>query len=238
MLMNARVRNICALGGPAALIVTLIGWAIAGMLPVPLSPSASAEEVMRFYTEDPTRVMIGFVTASVGVVLMLPMLALISMHMLRMEGRTPLLTFVQLIAAAVTVIINTIPQMLFALMAFRSDRDPQTLQLMNDITWMILFTPIMPFIIQNVAIGTAVLSDKHAIFPRWSGYLNLWVAFAFVPDVLAYFFLSGPFAWNGIFVFWLALGAYGAFLVGMCFAVRQANSTLDAALGEPARATA
>src|SRR6476661_8380681 len=103
--MNARVRNICALGGPAALIVTLIGWAIAGMLPVPLSPSASAEEVMRFYTEDPTRVMIGFVTASVGVALMLPMLALISMHMLRMEGRTPLLTFVQLIAAAVTVII-------------------------------------------------------------------------------------------------------------------------------------
>lgn len=236
--MNARVRNICALGGPAALVVTLIGWTIAGMLPLPLSPSASADEVVRFYTEDPTRVMIGFVTASIGVVLMLPMFGLISMHMLRMEGRTPLLTFVQLIAAAVTVIINTIPQMLFALMAFRTDRDPHTLQLMNDITWMILFTPIMPFIIQNVAIGTAVLNDKRGVFPRWSGYLNLWVAFAFIPDVLAYFFLSGPFAWNGVFVFWLALTAYGAFLVGMYFAVRQANSTLDEDLGAPAQVAA
>ncbi|WP_433567267.1 hypothetical protein ACQP1O_19975 [Nocardia sp. CA-151230] len=236
--MNARVRSICALGGPAALVLTLVGWTIAGMFPVPLSPSASAADVARFYTEDPTRVMIGFVTASVGVVLMLPMFALISVHMLRMEGRTPVFTFVQLIAAAVTVIINTIPQMLFALMAFRSDRDPETLRLMNDVTWMILFTPIMPFIIQNLAIGTAVLSDKQGVFPRWSGYLNLWVAFAFVPDVLAYFFLSGPFAWNGIFVFWLALAAYGAFLVGMSIAVRQANSTLDRALAEPMQAPA
>lgn len=46
--MNDRVRNLCAMGGPAALLVTLIGWTIAGMLPLPLSPSASAEEVMRF----------------------------------------------------------------------------------------------------------------------------------------------------------------------------------------------
>ncbi|MFE6926109.1 hypothetical protein ACFVAV_34210 [Nocardia sp. NPDC057663] len=236
--MTARVRNICALGGPAALIITLIGWTIAGMLPVPLSPSASADEVMRFYTEDPTRVMIGFVLASVGVVLMLPMFALISVHMLRMEGRTPVLTFVQIIAAAVTVVVNMFPQMLYALMAFRGDRDPETLRLMNDVTWMILFTPIMPFIIQNLAIGIAVLSDKRSVFPRWSGYLNLWVAFAFIPDVLAYFFLSGPFAWNGVFVFWLALAAYGAFLVGMYFAVRQANSTLDGALDAPEKATA
>lgn len=78
----------------------------------------------------------------------------------------------------------------------------------------------MPFIIQNLAIGTAVLTARAMTFPRWVAYLNLWVAFALVPDVLACFFLSGPFAWNGIFVFWLALGPASVFLVVMSVVAR------------------
>jgi hypothetical protein len=55
--------------------------------------------------------------------------------------------------------------------------------------------------IQNFAIGTAILSDRSNILPRWVGYMNFWVALSFVPDVLAYFFKAGPFSWRGLFVF-------------------------------------
>ena len=72
----------------------------------------------------------------------------------------------------------------------------------------------------------AVLTNPATTFPRWVGYLNLWVAFAFVPDILAYFFFSGPFAWNGIFVFWLALTAYVVFLVTMSVVTRRGNAAL------------
>jgi hypothetical protein len=64
------------------------------------------------------------------------------------------------------------------------------------------------------------------------GYLNLLVAFSFVPDVLAYFFKTGPFAWNGVFVFWLALTTYSVFLVAMAVACRRANATLPAAAAD------
>jgi hypothetical protein len=218
--------NVCAWGGPAALVVTLIGWLIAGMLPLPMGPSTSTGEVVSFFVDEPNRVMFGYVIASLGVVLMLPMLALISVHMLRMEGRYPVLTFTQLAAGATTILINMFPQMMFAIAAFRGDRDTGDIVLLNDLAWLLLFTGIMPFMIQNIAIGVAVLTDRTSVFPRWIGYLNLSVAFAFVPDVLAYFFKTGPFAWNGILVFWLALSAYGVFLVAMCFAVRKANPQL------------
>ena len=237
--MNARLLNVCTWGGPAALLVTLAGWLVAGMLPLPMGPSASTGDVTSFFVDEPHRVMFGFVLSSIGVVLMLPMLALVSMHMLRMEGRLPVLAFTQLAAAATTILINMFPQLIFAIAAFRTDRDPGDIVMLNDVAWLLLFTGIMPFIVQNLAIGVAVLNDPSHVFPRWVGFLNLWVAFAFLPDVLAYFFKTGPFAWNGVMVFWLALTAYSVFLVAMCWATRTANAQLvssDVADREPAMA--
>jgi len=237
--VNTRTLNLLALGAPAAVLVTLAGWLLAGMLPLPHGPSDSTAEVVAFFTEEPNRVMAGFVLSSLGVVLMLPTLALISVHMLRMEGRVPVMAFTQLAAGATTVLINMFPQMIFAIAAFRVGRNPDDIVLLNDLAWLLLFTGIMPFIVQNVAIGVAVLRDKSGVFPRWIGFLNLWVALAFVPDVLAYFFKTGPFAWNGVFVFWLALTAYCVFLFAMAFACRRANATLVAAPNpQPALAAA
>lgn len=229
-----RLLNLAALGGPAAVVVTLAGWLVAGMLPLPISPSASPSEVLSFFTDQPSRVMAGFVLSSIGVVLMAPMLALISVHMLRMEGRVPILAFTQILTAAVTVVVNLFPQLIFAVGGFRTDRSSDTIVLLNDLAWLLLFTGIAPFMIQNVVIGLAVLRDPGGVFPRWLAYLNFLVAFAFVPDVLAYFFKTSPFAWNGVLVFWLALTAYCVFLVAMSWACRRANHLLLAPAPAPA----
>ena len=225
-----KILDYAALGGPAAAAVTLVGWLISGMLPLPMGPGESSVDVVSFFTDEPNRVMAGFVVSSIGVVLMVPMLALISVHLLRVEGRVPLMAFTQLLAAAVTVVINLFPQLIFAVAAFRTDRDPGDIVLLNDLAWLLLFTGITPFMIQNIAIAVAVLRDRSEMFPRWIAYLNLLVAFAFIPDVLAYFFKSGPFAWNGVFVFWLALTAYCVFLVAMSVVCRRANAGLAAAI--------
>jgi len=225
-----RILDIAALSGPVAVVVTLIGWLVSGLLPLPMGPSSSTNEVVAFFTEEPNRVMAGFVLSSVGVVLMAPMLALISVHMLRMEGRIPLLAFTQLLIAPVTVAINMFPQMIWAIAAFRVGRDSGDIVLLNDAAWLLLFTGVTPFMVQNVVIGIAVLRDRTGVFPRWLGYLNFLVAFSFVPDVMAYFFKTGPFAWNGIFVFWLALTTYSVFLFVMAVACRRANASLGATL--------
>jgi hypothetical protein len=114
------------------------------------------------------------------------------------------------------------PMILMTIITFRPDRNPELTVTLNDVSWLLFLTPIGPFIVQNVAIGTAILADRKGILPRWVGYLNFWVAFLFLPDVLAFFFHSGPLAWHGILVFWLAFVAYAVFLIAMGLVLRQA----------------
>jgi hypothetical protein len=224
---SRRLLNFCALGGPAALVVTLGGWLVAGILPLPPGPSQSSEQVLSFFTDEPTRALIGLVIASIGVALIAPQFALISLHMWRMEGRYPVLAVTQLIVGAVTVVINLFPQLIWAVAAFRSGRGASEVVLLNDLAWLLLFTGIAPFIIQNVVIAVCTLRARDALWPRWVGWLNLWVACSFLPDPLAFFFKTGPFAWNGVLVFWLALTAYGVFLVVMAVVTVRANAALD-----------
>ena len=117
--------------------------------------------------------------------------------MVKMEGRTPIMTFLQLITGAATGICLLLPLLLMTTIAFRPDRNPELTVTLNDIAWLLFITPIAPFMIQNVAIGVAILNDKRQTLPRWVAYVNFWIAFSFIPDPLAFFFHSGPFAWRG-----------------------------------------
>jgi hypothetical protein len=231
--VSKRIQLMCAWSGPAVVVVALIGFFIAGVLPLPLGPDDTTEKVVNFYSHD-TRVAAGLVIATLGMCLVFPLIALIGVHMVRMEGRTPILTFLQLITGAATGVFLVMPMILMTIIPFRPDRSPELTVTLNDISWLLFLTPIGPFIIQNLAIGTAILSDRNGILPRWVGYLNFWVALLFVPDILAFFFHSGPFAWHGIFIFWLAFVAYAIFLIAMGLVLRQAvKSSLDTAPVEP-----
>ena len=220
--MSRVLQGICAWAGPATVVVAFVGWLIAGVLPIPLGSSSTTDEVVAFYSND-TRVLIGLVIASLGVSLVFPLVALIGLVMARIEGRSPLMALVQLVTGAATGLLLLLPMLLMAVIAFRPDRNPELTVTLNDIAWLLFLTPIAPFMIQNIAIGTAILGHKQSVLPRWVGYLNFWVAAAFIPDVLAFFFHSGPFSWRGVFVFWLALFAYAAFLIVMGVVLRTAN---------------
>src|SRR5690349_18712615 len=122
--MSRRLQLICAWCGPGTVVVTLIGWLIAGILPLPLGSSSTTEEVVSFYAND-TRVLFGLVVAQLGICLVFPLIGLIGYHMLRIEGRHPLLTFIQLVTGAATGILLFLPMLLMAVIAFRPDRNPE-----------------------------------------------------------------------------------------------------------------
>ena len=232
-MVSKRIQLLSAWSGPAVVVLTLIGFLIAGVLPLPLGPDDSTAKVVNFYSHD-TRVAAGLVIATLGLSLIFPLIALIGVHMARMEGRAPILTFLQLVTGAATGVFLVMPMILMTIITFRPDRNPELTVTLNDISWLLFLTPIGPFIIQNVAIGTAILADRNGILPRWVGYLNFWVAFLFVPDILAFFFHSGPFAWHGIFIFWLAFVAYAIFLIAMGLVLRHAvKGSPDTELVEP-----
>ncbi|MEV5835628.1 hypothetical protein [Nocardia sp. NPDC052112] len=224
-----RILNACSITGLVTLIVTLLGWLVAGVLPLPLGPSHSTRSVVDFYSDGGALRMVGLVVAQLGIAFTIPLVTVITIHLLRVEGRIPILAFVQMVAGTVAAMLLILPMMLFAIIAFRPDAlEPGTIRFMNDLAWLLFLTPIAPFMIQNISIGVCILTNQQTVFPRWVGYANFWIALSFVPDVLAYFFYSGPLAWNGVVIFWLALTTYAIFLVMMSLMTMRANRELVA----------
>jgi hypothetical protein len=88
-------------------------------------------------------------------------------------------------------------------------------QLLNDIGWLFFVGAIFSGPPWPIAVGATILRDRRAepIFPRWSGYYNIWVGILFIPGAICVFFQSGPFAWNGIFAFWLVIVAFATWVL-------------------------
>lgn len=151
-------------------------------------------------------------------------IAIISIHIRRIEGANPLLAYTQLSAGTLGVLVFNIPAVLFLVASFRPDRSPELTYLINDLGWMLLVIDWPPFVVQNIAVAVAILGDKspQPIFPRWLGFFELWSALLYTGPTLLPFFKTGPFAWNGLFSFWVPAAAFGVWSVVMLVAILRA----------------
>ena len=70
---------------------------------------------------------------------------------------------------------------------------------------------------QSLALAAAIFWDMGAppVLPRWVGYYNVWVAIGIVPGCMSVFFRTGPFAWNGLFPFWIPVCVFASLFIVM-----------------------
>lgn len=201
------------------MILLLVGWGlITGFLP-PLSPTMTGEEVATFYQTDPIKIRLGLVIALLSSVLLIPFSALITVQMLKIEGASPVWAYTQLAAAAGTVITFVVPLMLWQATSFRPDRSPELMLLMHDLTWVFFVGVTAPYYIVPIAIAIVGFRDKreYPIFPRWACYYNIWVAQLVIPGCIVVMFKTGPFAWDGLFGWWLPAVDFGIWFLVMGF---------------------
>ncbi len=222
--MSCSVQRAMAWCGVGLIVLTFAGFILARLLPVPPGANLTADQIADFYSAHPTTTRLGFLLASVGLCLLGPMVALITTQMLRIDGAPAGLAQLQQIGGICVIIVTVIPTTMMNVAAFRPDRNPFAIQALNDLAWLLLVTPIGLFFLQEVPIGVAILMDRSArpVFPRWVGYANLWVPLTFVPALLPFFFKTGPFAWQGLLVFYLGLATFGAWVVIMVWALLRA----------------
>jgi hypothetical protein len=214
--MRAIDQKICAWGGVFCAVLFGIGLLLAGFVPPP-SPSLTTAEIAALYRENANGIRGGMVLGLFGMAGWTAFVGVIAAQMRRMRTGSDLPALLQLGAGSIGVLTVMLPIMIFAAAAFRPERDPALTELLNDLGWLIIIPAFPTFIAQFGAIAMGALLDRSEVpvFPRWTAYFNLWVALLFIPGALAYFFRSGPFAWNGLFDFWLAGGAFFAWLMAM-----------------------
>jgi hypothetical protein len=220
--MSTRNQMICAWCAPAATVTWLLGfWVLAGFIPPP-SPHDSAHQIVALYRSNTIGIRVGLLVTMMGAAMMGPFVAVVSEQMQRIEGRRWPLAKAQLGLGSIVILLFIIPCMLMEAAAFRPGRDPNIVLALNDAGWLPFVGAFMPTFFQLLVIAMAIFDDKEEkVFPRWLGYLNVWVAIGFLPTALIYFFKSGPFAWNGLLAFWLALTIFcGWFLTMFVYVVR------------------
>ena len=219
--MNTKSQLLCAWCGIVFLVLFTIGWVLLARFLPPPSPALSANEVAAIYQQNTGAIRFGLMLAMIAGGLTAPWVAVIANQMKRIEGDSPVLTYTMLVAGAAGILVLVLPAMTWTVAAFRPDRNPELIMLLNDFGWIFFVMTFSPFFVQNLVIGLAIFADKAdtPVFPRWLGYFNIWVAILLVPGGLITFFKTGPFAWDGIIAFWLPLVVFFGWFVVMFIAL-------------------
>lgn len=207
------------------LLTVLLGWGlVAGFLFPPTPPTHTAEQIAALYNADLTRIRIGMVIVMISAMLMVPFTAVVAKYLARVEEGAGVLTFTFLLGAAGNMLLTFYPAIWWLVAAFRPERAAELIYLMNDMAWLQFVGGITMYLAMPLAICIAALADRspNPVFPRWCGFVNIWLAVIILPDQLLFFFTQGPFAWNGIFGLWLPVVGFSGFWIVNMICVRSA----------------
>jgi hypothetical protein len=210
---------------PAAMVVFVIGFVIVGGLLPPPSPSLTGEQLVRFYAHNTNGIRLGLALTMLAGALTAPFVGAITVQMRRIEGEWSPLAYTQLGTGMLGVLLFAIPMMILEAAVFRPNRDPQILQAISDVGWIMLVATYGCVFVQCCVVGVCILQDTEArVYPRWLAYFNFWVALLFIPDTALYFFKTGLFAWDGLLVWWIPLTVFfGWFMVMFAMSIRALN---------------
>lgn len=209
--------------GVFAVVLVVAFVAFPGFWP-PMSPGLSAGEVASFYRGNAAWIRFSMVTYNLCGIMLLPLFCVVVVQMKRMAGQSQAFAYCYLSATVSGGALFALADIFLAAAAFRPERDPDLVQLLNDLGWMVLIAPVGMIVAQNLMLAFAVYFDSgpNPVFPRWVGHLSLVTAAAMSPSACSVVFRDGPLAWDGAISFWLRNIAFAVFLVALFVATRAA----------------
>lgn len=192
------------------------GLTLAGFI-TPVDPSHTAAEVAQEYRSNNDRIKAGLALSFVSIIAFLLFGAALTGQLRRIESASPTLIYAQIACFASGSLIFVIPWVCWQSAAYRIDRSDTEIALLNDLGWMTFVFSYVAFTAWNIAIGLTIFQDtrQNPVYPRWVGYFTIFVGITFIPDNLIPFFKTGPFAWNGLFPYYMPFVFYGLWILVM-----------------------
>lgn len=185
-------------------------WVLADFVPPP-DPGGDEREILNHYRERSDLIRAGMVVTMFGAVMAMPLGATVAYLIRRIEGTIGPLTMLQIMGAVGMAVLTFFPPMWWLIALFRLDRNPELTLMLSDAGWLQWVGGLTIYYPTIITMAVAALTDssERPLFPRWFGYLNLWLVLLLLPGQLIFFFKDGPFAWNGIISFYLAFVVFG-----------------------------
>ena len=199
-------------------------WLLMGMVPPPAA-TLPPSEVAAFYLDKGISMKLGAMIASWTSAFMVPFTVVVSVQMLRLEKGVPVWSILQFAGGILMSIFLVLPPLFWGVAAFNASRSPEITALMHELGMLTLTTTDQFYIFQMVAIvyiSFTQKADPNSPFPRWMGYFTAWAALMFEVGAIAFIPKTGPFSWNGLFVFWCPFVIFGTWVAVMTISMLQA----------------
>lgn len=204
--MKRASELICIWGGVAFSVLFGVGFlGVAGFVP-PLSPADTAQETAAIFRDNDVSIRAGLLLCNVGAMFFLAFGAAIAGQTRRIRGVAPTVVYLQVGGFSAGLILIVMPFFMWFAAAYRADTwSAESIQLLDDLGWISFLAGFPPFVMWFIGTGMAILSDiaEVPLFPRWAGWLAIFLGSAQSTAMMLVFFRTGPFAWDGVFAWWL-----------------------------------
>ncbi|MBD8561817.1 hypothetical protein IFT91_24455 [Pseudomonas fluorescens] len=211
----------CAWLGPVGMLLLFLAMVPAGGFLPPPSPALEAAQLASFYAGNTLGIRLASMLFVTGTACYVVFYVAVSAAMMRMRPHSMLLSAIQLSSGIVGILPLFFAGMLLGVIAFRPERSADLVQAISDFAWVLIIMPASSVLPQFVALAIAIFRDRseHPVFPRWVGYINIWTGVLFQSSLMTLLFHRGPFAWDGLFAFWVPFTAFAVWFYVMCWAL-------------------
>lgn len=199
-------------------------WYLTEFIPPP-SPRLSADEVVHLYADQNFKFRLGVVVCLIAGGFNAWWSVAVAAQMARCERGIPVWAIAQFAGGVLGTVLFVAPPLFWGVAAFTVTRDPALTLLIHELAFLTLVTPVSFFWIQALPIAVVSFSRTsvaHSPFPRWMGYFTVFMVISAELGVIAQLFKSGPFAWNGLFTFWIPLTVFSVWFGVLCYTMLKA----------------
>ncbi|HET8710208.1 MAG TPA: hypothetical protein VFM32_02445 [Spongiibacteraceae bacterium] len=219
--MNTRGQLMLLWTAPVAGALFLLAYFLFPGFWPPMSPTLTPEQVAAFFREHVAGIRGVAIFCNIIAATLVPLFAVIAVQMLRVVNSSPVFAYSYIICVGIGMTEFILADYAWAVAAFRPDRDPQLISLLNDMAWFFFIAPVGTIAVQNLCLAMSIYLDARPrpVFPRWVAHFNIATALLMSPGAFSILHKTGPLAWNGSLSFSLRLITFAAYVGVMFFAL-------------------
>ncbi|MGH3580261.1 MAG: hypothetical protein ACRDUB_01630 [Mycobacterium sp.] len=215
--MNTRGQLILLWTAPPAVALLVLAYFLFPPFSPPLSPTLTPDEVAAFFRDHNTGILGVVILCNLIAGSLVPLFAVTAVQISRTGTSSSVFTYAYVICVGVGTTAFILADYCWGVAAFRPDRDPQLISLLNDMAWFFFIAPVGAIVVQNLCFALSVYLDARPdpIFPRWVAHFNIAIAALLIPSAFSILHTTGPLAWDGALSFTLRLLVFASYLVVM-----------------------
>jgi Domain of unknown function (DUF4386) len=205
-----------------------LSWGVLGRNIPPYAPSMPADQLASIYRAHASTMRIGFAVGAFSSTFLVAWAIGLFRIMVRMEQGSQLLSYTQLIGGVLTGMVPLFACIFWLTAAFRPEQDPAIIRLLFDLGWLTIDIGFGVTILQYCALGVVAMRDTREtpLFPKWLAWLGIWISLEFLVELIMPYFRSGPFAWNGLFAYWVPFFGPFVWMIGVALYMFKATTRL------------